>query len=246
MRSSWARPVRRVTRGPRCAAERRRKGSPRSVQESVLRMDGARVAVAIMAKAPKPGEVKTRLCPPLSLEEAASLYDCFLRDKVAQVRALGGATGVIAFTPDESRSLFEAIAPGFRLIAQRGADLGSRLLNSLGALLREGYVGAVAIDSDTPNLPTEYLRQAVDVLSRSATDVVVGPADDGGYYLIGVRQAWPTLFDAMPWSTPEVLPETLGRAHAAGLQVQCLPAWFDVDTPQEPERLVVSLGARYD
>ena len=209
-------------------------------------MDGARVAVAIMAKAPKPGEVKTRLCPPLSPEEAADLYDCFLRDKVEQVRALGSATGVIAFTPDDSRSLFEEIAPGFRLIAQRGADLGSRLLNSLGALLREGYVGAVAIDSDTPNLPTEYLRQAVDVLSRSATDVVVGPSDDGGYYLIGVRQAWPTLFDAMPWSTPEVLPETLRRAHAAGLRVECLPAWFDVDTAEDLERLIVSLGDRDD
>src|SRR2546428_5386845 len=223
MRSSWARPVRRVTRGPRCAAERRRKGSPRSVQESVLRMDGARVAVAIMAKAPKPGEVKTRLCPPLSLEEAASLYDCFLRDKVAQVRALGGATGVIAFTPDESRSLFEAIAPGFRLIAQRGADLGSRLLNSLGALLREGYVGAVAIDSDTPNLPTDYLRQAVELLGKRATDVVVGPSDDGGYYLIGVRQAWPAPFDPMPWSTAEVLPETLRRAAAQGVPVRGPP-----------------------
>src|SRR2546421_6533210 len=209
-------------------------------------MDGARVAVAIMAKAPKPGEVKTRLCPPLSPEEAAGLYDCFLRDKVEQVRALGGATGVIAFTPDESRSLFEAIAPGFRLIAQRGADLGSRLLNSLGGVLREGYVGAVAIDSDTPNLPTEYLRQAVDGLSRSATDVVVGPSDDGGYYLIGVRQAWPALFDAMPWSTPEVPPETLRRAHAEGLRVERLPAWIVVVTAKDLVRLDASVGDRDD
>src|SRR6266850_2317635 len=115
-------------------------------------MDGARVAVAIMAKAPRAGEVKTRLCPPLSHEEAAGLYECFLRDKVAQVRTLGGAAGVIAFTPDDGRSLFEELAPGFRLIAQRGHDLGSRLLNVLDGLLREGHVAALAIDSDTPNL----------------------------------------------------------------------------------------------
>ncbi len=205
-------------------------------------MEGARVAVEIMAKAPRPGEVKTRLCPPLSPEEAAGLYDCFLRDKVAQVRTLAGAAGVIAFTPEDSRSLFETLAPGFRLIPQRGADLGSRLLNSLGALLREGYVGAVAIDSDTPTLPTEYLRQAVTLLSSPATDVVVGPSDDGGYYLIGLRQPWPALFEAIPWSTSEVLPETLRRAEAKGLRVACLPPWFDVDTAPDLERLAASLA----
>src|SRR2546422_1752357 len=207
-------------------------------------MDVARVAVAIMAKAPKPGEVKTRLCPPLSPEEAADLYDCFLRDKVAQVRTLGGAAGVIAFTPDDRRSLFEEIAPGFRLIAQRGADLGSRLLNSLGALLRDGYVGAIAIDSDTPNLPTDYLRQAVELLGKPATDVVVGPSDDGGYYLIGVRQAWPALFDAMPWSTAEVLPETLRRAQARGGRGAGLPARVAAGTPPHLRPVIGPPSAR--
>src|SRR5215470_2748135 len=100
--------------------------------------DSARVAVAIMAKAPTAGEVKTRLCPPLSPAEAAALYRCFLLDKIAQVRALPGATGVIAFTPLQGRRLFERLAPDFRLIAQRGDDLGSRLLNSLNGLLCEG------------------------------------------------------------------------------------------------------------
>jgi rSAM/selenodomain-associated transferase 1 len=214
--------------------------------QSSREMDGARIAVVIMAKAPRAGEVKTRLCPPLSPEEAAGLYSCFLRDKVAQVRTLAGATGAIAFTPDDSRGLFEEIAPGLRLLPQRGADLGSRLLNSLGMLLREGHVGAIAVDSDTPNLPTDYLRQAVDVLASPATDVVVGPSDDGGYYLIGVRHAWPALFDDMPWSTPQVLSETLRRADARGLNVACLPAWFDVDTGDDLQRLIGSLTDRDD
>jgi rSAM/selenodomain-associated transferase 1 len=202
------------------------------------------VAVAIMAKAPRAGEVKTRLCPPLSPEEAAGLYDCFLRDKVAQVRSLAGARGVIAFTPDESRGVFEALAPGFGLIPQRGADLGSRLFNSLDGLLRDGHAGAVMIDSDTPTLPTEFLREAVALLSSPATDVVVGPSDDGGYYLIGMRQVHMALFERMPWSTPQVLPETLRRAEAKGLRVTCLPTWFDVDTAADLDRLVAALAAR--
>jgi uncharacterized protein len=205
-------------------------------------MDSARVAVAIMAKAPKAGAVKTRLCPPLSPEEAASLYECFLRDKVAQVRTLPGTSGAIAFTPDDSRSLFEELAPGFRLVAQRGDDLGSRLLNTLDTLLRDGDAAAVAIDSDTPNLPTDFLRQAVDLLASRVPDVVLGPSDDGGYYLIGMRHPWPMLFDNMPWSTPAVLPETLRRAEAKGLRVVCLPPWFDVDTPADLERLIAALA----
>src|SRR5215470_14292114 len=107
--------------------------------------DSARVAVAIMAKAPTAGEVKTRLCPPLSPAEAAALYRCFLLDKVAQVRGLVGATAAIAFTPVDARDLFTRPAPDFRLIAQRGNDLGSRLLSSFDGLLCDGYTGVLAI-----------------------------------------------------------------------------------------------------
>lgn len=196
-----------------------------------------------MAKAPKAGAVKTRLCPPLSPDEAAALYHCFLRDKVAQVRALAGTTSVVAFTPEDSRALFEELAPGFRLIAQRGADLGSRLLNTLNGLLRDGHRAAVAIDSDTPTLPSGFLRDAVERLSQGTTDVVLGPSDDGGYYLIGMRHAWPVLFENMPWSTAEVLPETLRRAAANGLRVSCLPVWFDVDTGDDLDRLMASMAA---
>ena len=206
-------------------------------------MDSARVAVAIMAKVPRAGAVKTRLCPPLSPDEAAELYECFLRDKVAQVRMLEGALGTIAFTPDDARSVFEALAPGFGLIAQRGDDLGSRLLATLDALLRDGSCGAVATDSDTPTLPTAFLQQAIEIMSTASADVVIGPSDDGGYYLIGMRQPWPALFERMPWSTAEVLPETLRRAEAKGLRVTCLPTWFDVDTPRDLDRLAASLEA---
>ena len=204
--------------------------------------DRASVAVAIMAKAPTAGQVKTRLCPPLSPDEAAELYRCFLLDKVAQVRALAGASAVIAFTPEDGRSLFERLAPGFQLIAQRGADLGSRLLNSLDGLLRDGYAAALVIDSDTPTLPTQFMRRAVDLVVAPGIDLVLGPSDDGGYYLIGMRTPWPALFERIPWSTAEVLPETLRRAEAKGLRVACLPPWFDVDTPADLERLSAALA----
>ena len=195
-----------------------------------------------MAKAPRPGEVKTRLCPPLTPDEAAGLYRCFLQDKVAQLRTLGGAHAVVAFTPDDSRREFETLAPGLPLIPQRGDDLGSRLLNTLDTLLRDGHSAAVAIDSDTPNLPTAFLAQAIEIVTDSPTDVVLGPSDDGGYYLIGLRHPWPVLFERMPWSTADVLPETIRRAEAAGLRVACLPPWFDVDTPKDLQRLIVALG----
>ncbi len=200
--------------------------------------ESARIALAIMAKAPRPGQVKTRLCPPLSPPEAAELYRCFLLDKIAQVRAIHGATGVLAFTPDMDRRMFEDLAPGVPLVAQRGDDLGSRLLNTLDDLLRDGYVAALAVDSDTPTLPATFLRQAVDLVVTPDVDVVLGPTEDGGYYLIGMRTANASLFTAMPWSTAEVFPETMRRSEEARLRVACLPSWFDVDTGDDLARLV--------
>jgi len=199
------------------------------------------VAVAIMAKAPWPGTVKTRLCPPLLATEAAALYRCFLLDKIRAVGALTGAQPVIAYTPDGARAEFDTLAPSFALIPQRGPDLGARLHGILTHLLAAGHAGAIAVDSDTPTLPARLLQQAVDCLTLPGPDLVLGPTEDGGYYLIGVRRPHRELFDAMPWSTPEVLEVTLRRAAAAGLRAACLPSWFDVDTPDDLERLSKSI-----
>ena len=200
------------------------------------------VAVAIMAKAPWPGTVKTRLSPPLLATEAAALYRCFLLDKIRAVEALTGAQPVIAYTPDDARTEFDVLAPSFTLVPQRGPDLGARLHGILTHLLAAGHAGAMAVDSDTPTLPARFLQQAVDCLTRPGPDVVLGPTEDGGYYLIGIRRPHRELFDAMPWSTPEVLEVTLRRAAAAGLRAACLPSWFDVDTPDDLERLSKSIN----
>jgi rSAM/selenodomain-associated transferase 1 len=195
------------------------------------------VAVAIMAKAPRPGTVKTRLCPPLVAAEAAALYRCFLLDKIAAVRALANARPVIAYTPDEASAEFAALAPDFALVPQRGPDLGARLHATLAGLLVDGHPGAIAVDSDTPTLPRAFLQQAVDCLTRREADVVLGPTEDGGYYLIGVLAAHPVLFEAVPWSTSGVLETTLRHATRAALRTVCLPTWFDVDTPDDLRRL---------
>ena len=201
----------------------------------------ARIGIVIMAKMPQAGEVKTRLCPPLTPEEAARLYRCFLLDKIAQVRTLRAASPVIAYTPLEGRSLFEALAPGFVLVPQQGADLGARLANCFAQLFEAGYTGVLAIDSDTPTLPVAFLQQAVDLMATPQTEVVLGPSEDGGYYLIGLRHLHRELFEDIAWSTASVLPETLRRAEARGLKVTCLPSWFDVDTPADIERLRAEL-----
>ncbi|MGH8055627.1 MAG: TIGR04282 family arsenosugar biosynthesis glycosyltransferase [Candidatus Entotheonellia bacterium] len=217
-----------------------------------------RSAVAIMAKAPRAGQVKTRLCPPLSFPDAAELYRCFLLDKIAQVNALGSAAPVISYGPDEesglagAKAFFERIAPSrFTLIPQFGDELGARLLSTFHQLFTQGYPQVMAIDSDTPTLPKAYLEQAIDLIAQPHIDVVIGPTEDGGYYLIALRRAYPELFEAMPWSTSDVLPETLRRSEAKGLRVACLKPWYDIDHADDLRRLRADLqrdgtdGARH-
>ena len=199
------------------------------------------VAVAIFAKAPTPGAVKTRLCPPLTARQAATLGRCFLRDKIAQVRGLTGTTPVMAYAPASERNVFERLAPDFALRPQHGRDLGERMRSALSALLHSGHRAAVAIGTDTPTLPTAWLQRAVDLAASGDVDVVLGPSEDGGYYLVGVRGDCPTLFDDVPWSTPAVLDVTLRRAGEVQLRTVLLPTWFDVDTPDDLARLRAAL-----
>ena len=202
----------------------------------------AHTAVMIMAKAPYPGQVKTRLCPPLTPWQAAALCRAFLCDKIAQVRMLTSATPAIAYTPASGRDFFAEVAPDFTLIAQQGTGLGERLIHSLEYFLNLGCTGVMAIDSDTPTLPTQFLQQAIALLTTPDVDVVLGPSDDGGYYLIGIRTMHRGLFTDMPWSTSAVLSETVRRTEALGLRVAWLPAWFDVDTPADLARLHTTLS----
>jgi rSAM/selenodomain-associated transferase 1 len=194
--------------------------------------------VAIMAKVPAPGRVKTRLCPPLTPDQAARLARCFLQDRLEQLRGVAAASAVVAFTPADLEAELRGFLPGeVRLVPQAGADLGARLDRILTDLLAQSRAGAIAIDADSPTLPTEYLRQACARLAEATADVVLGPCEDGGYYLIGLRQPAPVLFREMPWSTAGVLDETVTRTRRLGLRLALLPPWFDVDRGEDLGRL---------
>src|SRR6266545_2296219 len=174
----------------------------RGEMEPVARASVLPPAVAVMAKAPGMAVVKSRLHESLGEERATELYRCFLLDRLDAIAALRDIAGVVAFTPLEGEPHMRALAPpGLRLVPQRGADLGERLSNILSGLLDGGHAGAMAVDSDSPTLPLDYVSEAARLLAGGKHDVVLGPCEDGGYYLIGLRSPQPRLFEGIPWST---------------------------------------------
>jgi len=200
-----------------------------------------------MAKEPSVGVTKTRLSPPLRGQEATRLYRCFLLDTLGLMQRVASARPIIAYFPDEAELFFRDIAPpGFDFVPQVGADLGERLDNVLRQCLHSGYGQAVVMDSDSPTLPVAYLRQAFLELDNAAVDVVLGPCDDGGYYLIGLKSPCSALFRGIVMSTSTVMAETVERAREQGLRVACLPRWYDVDRPEDLERLIEELRFQPD
>ena len=197
-----------------------------------------RCALAVMAKAPRPGKVKTRLSPPLSPEQAAALNICFLRDTtrniadvVSRCEAAGlGAAGMVCYTPVGDEVAFDGILPeDFVMIAQRGDRFGERLLAAAEDILACGFGAVCLIDSDSPTLPAAALQQAVAELARPGDRVVLGGSDDGGYYLIGMKRAHAEPFERITWSTASVYAETVERVREAGIELGELPVWYDVD-----------------
>jgi uncharacterized protein len=189
----------------------------------------------VVAKRPAPGKTKTRLSPPLTPALASALYENFLCDTLDQMRQLEDAHHVIAYLDEPD--YFQRLAPDFELIPQNGHDLGSRLDNALTFYLSHGYKYVVIMDSDSPTLPFNYLSQAFKALSDGA-DVVLGPCDDGGYYLIGVNQPTPRLLREVHMSTPTVAAETIALAKEEGLDLVTLPVWYDVDDEPSLLRLI--------
>jgi rSAM/selenodomain-associated transferase 1 len=185
-------------------------------------------ALIVVAKQPFPGKTKTRLSPPLKPEQASNLYECFLNDTLELVRRIKQIQPVIAFIPAGAETYFQQLAPDFELIQQDGPDLGARLDNAVASYLSLGYKRVVIMNSDSPTLPSVHLSQAFVAL-ESEVDVVLGPCDDGGYYLIGVKQHVPRLLRDVQMSTPTVAEDTIALAIEENLKVHLLPTWYDVD-----------------
>jgi uncharacterized protein len=195
-----------------------------------------RCALVVMAKAPRPGKVKTRLSPPLTHEESAALNIAFLRDTAANLAAVAfhsPAVCVVAYTPLGDESAFAGLLPpGFSLLPQRGEGFGERLLHAAEDLLALGFASVCLIDSDSPTVPSVAFEHAVEALSRPGDRLVLGPSDDGGYYLIGLKHPHPGLFEGIAWSTATVFAQTRAQARSIGpdgLDLVEFPRWYDVD-----------------
>lgn len=200
--------------------------------------------LAIVAKYPLPGTVKTRLAATIGAAQAAELYRAFLRDLAArftQAAQRDGYSLVWAHTPGPG-DLGEIVGGSARLLRQRGSDFAERLHNVSADLGATGYRRVVVISSDSPHLPAAWVRAAFTALDRSP--VVLGPAEDGGYYLVGVRAepAPPDLFRGIQMSTPRVFAETLARSAELGISPELLPATFDVDEAADLRQLARALA----
>ncbi len=193
-------------------------------------------ALFVVAKRPQPGFTKTRLYHPLNPQTAVLLYEGFVRDTLDLMRQVPDVRRGIAFLPQDAEDYFRQLAPDMDLIPQRGNNLGERLDHLLSDTLQAGAPCAVVINSDSPTLPLTYLHHAFDELNAGA-DLVLGPCDDGGYYLIGLRQPQPRLLRDVTMSTPTVLQDTLAIAAQLNLRSALLPIWYDVDTVNELARL---------
>ena len=212
-------------------------------------------AIAVMAKAPRPGFCKTRLTPPLSPEQACALSRAFLHDITSNLFAAARhapITPVVAYAPAGDATLFDGIlAPGTRLLLADGAGdmpqgvagFGRCLLQTVRTLLAEGFASVCVLNADSPTLPTACLVQAATLLADPGAGAVMGPAEDGGYYLLGMRAAHARLFSDIAWSTEIVAGQTRERARSAGLALAELPSWYDVDDAAALRRLLADAEA---
>jgi rSAM/selenodomain-associated transferase 1 len=202
-------------------------------------------ALAIMTKAPRAGQVKTRLVPPLKPDEAAELNRFFLRDTtttIANSATPKDACGIAVYTPIGSESAYTDILPdNFRLLPQRGDRFGERLYFAALDLFKCGFESVCLIGSDSPTVPPKDFTQAVKLLQRPGDRVVLGPCEDGGYYLIGLKKPHKELFERIEWSSERVLAQTRQRAREIGLEVKLLPLGYDVDDGASLQRLCKEL-----
>ena len=202
-------------------------------------------ALVIFAKAPVPGEVKTRLCPPLTPDEAATLHGSFVLDMLERTKLAVAKLQLpfhryLACAPSSELVFFKIMEErqGVRLLDQVGADLGQRMHHTFASLFAKGYERVLLVGTDVPTLPLSVYQDALTLLGKS--DVVLGPALDGGYYLIGLTKPAEQLFTQVPWSTDQVLAVTQQNAKTLGLSVSLTTAWRDVDTIADLHSLITA------
>ena len=196
-----------------------------------------KICLIVFAKNPIPNQVKTRLIPTLSPEQAATLYTAFLMDWCQTLAELPDVDIVIAYTPPEAQSDLQALIGDDAIyIPQIGTDLGERLTSATQWAMEQGYTKILVVGSDSPTLPISYISQAITLLD--SRDIVIGPSTDGGYYLIGfsaeaLTTTVPLVFEEIAWSTADVFQQTFARIHEAQATLGLLPPWYDIDTAED-------------
>ena len=209
-------------------------------------------ALVLYARAPRLGRVKTRMLPWLDPGEALRLHLALLEDSLRLLRVCAVAAGAAPFVsmsepwePEEADGCagIAAAAMGMARLPQSGWDLGERLRATFRTLLARRFGRIVVIGSDSPTLPPAHLTTALEALGRGA-DAVLGPAEDGGYCLVGAARELPGMFEGIPWGTDRVLQATRAALGRCGARVVLLPSWYDVDLPRDLERLRRDLAER--
>ena len=188
---------------------------------------------------PEPGKVKTRLTSLLTPEEASLLYEAFLRDALAQYLALGVA--VRLYLSPSPIPIPDGLVPsGVDVFEQQGGGLGPRMAQAFVQTFVAGYEQAVIIGTDHPTLPSSFIEEAFNQLEEPYA-ISIGPSDDGGYYLLGMNEFYPQLFQGMAYSHPDVFEQTIARVEDTSGSLAILPTWYDVDTPEALMQLIAEI-----
>ncbi len=196
-----------------------------------------------MAKVPEPGVVKTRLRPFLSNYQCAEISVCFLRDTVAKALRVTPKVIVAYSAIGDGAALFDLLPESIACIKQTAEDLGDRLTTVIDFAESDGCGPIIVIGTDSPTLPDELLATSLQRLAEPATELVLGETEDGGYYLVGLKQNIPAIFHGIPWSSDRVYSTTLKQAENNGLTgIVELSKWYDVDTPDDLRRLFSELN----
>jgi uncharacterized protein len=210
-----------------------------SSSETVVRSSGSDRVLAIMAKAPRPGAVKTRLAPSLSLKAVIAFYCCLLNDTLALARSLGDVEVAIMCPDSDANELAQLAGNEASVVAQKGKGLAAGLTSVFAHFTEDHQRRIIAFNSDSPHLPRSVLEDAFETLT--AHDVVVGPTHDGGYYLVGGKTSYPTLFARDGMGSSSALERLLARARALELSVGFVDPFYDIDVADDLTRLAAEL-----
>lgn len=195
-----------------------------------------RTALVIMARSPDAGLIKTRLSAVLDPMQRIALYEELLQGTIHRLRAIEGTDTMIAVAPEGSSKFIKSYFDRFALplITQQGEDLGTRMHSCVKEAHDRGYEQVVLVGTDIPELSPLEIMTATDMLKKA--DIILGPSEDGGFYLAAMRKAHAGLFDGIRWSAPDTLKQTVSRAEALGLSTAFAPVLWDIDTPGDYER----------